>query len=132
MGRRQERSRYPLRHHLVTKGQGSQQALTWQCQHSCHTSSPCSSSGFTTAICKAALLPVTGHSLELDLNYHEPQLAWGLHNYRTTNTVQRCSVYLRDLSLSRLLRTTARNQCKSILGTVHDSYICFLCFTKSS
>ena len=140
---RQERNRHPLRHHLVTKGKGSQQvfAMIWQCQHGCLTSSPCPDSGFMTATCKAAPLPVTGHSSELGLNYHEPWLAWGLHNHRITNTAQRCSVYLRALSLARLLGNTARNQCKnnkefahptSILETVHNPYICFLCFSKSS
>lgn len=141
MAHRQEGSRHPLRHHLVTKGQCSQQAsaMTWQCQHGGLTSSPGPDSGFTIAICNAAPLPVTGHSSELGQNYHEPQLAWGLHNHRTTNTAQRC--YLRDLSLARLVETTARNQCKnnkefthpmSILETVHNPYICFLCFSKSS
>lgn len=139
---RQERNRHPLRHHLITEGQGSQQAfaVTWQCQHDCLTSLPCPDSGFMTAICKAAPLPVTGCSSELSLNYHEPQLAWGLHNHRTTDTAQRCSVYLRDLSLARLLGTNARNQCKnnkefthpmSILETVHNPYTCFFCFSKS-
>lgn len=96
---------------------------------------------FMTAVYKAALLLAIGHSSELGLNYPEPWLAWGLHNHRTTNTAQRCSVYLRDVSLARLPGTTARNQCKnnkefthpmSILETVHNPYICFLCFSKSS
>lgn len=140
-GMAQERSRHPLRHHVVTRGQGSQQvfAMNWQWQHGCLASSPCPDTGSTIAICKAAPPSVTTDSSELGLNYHEPQLARGLHNHKTTSTTQRCSAYLRDLSLARLLGTTTRKQCKnnkefthlrSSLEMVHNPYICFLCFSK--
>lgn len=83
---RQERSKHSMKYHLVTKGKSSQQAfaMTWQCQHGCLTSSPCPDSDFTIAWCKRASLPVSGHSPELGLNNHEPQLAWGWRNNWTT------------------------------------------------
>lgn len=106
----QERSRHLLRHHLVTRGQASQRAfaMTWQWQHGCLASSPCPDPGSATAIYKAAPLSVTRDRSELGLSYHEPQLAQDSHNRRTTGPTQKCSAYLRDLSLARLLGTTAR------------------------
>lgn len=109
-------------------------AMTWQCQDGCLTCLPFPDSAFMTAICKAAPLPFAGHSPELGLNCGELWLARGLYN-----STQSWSVYLRDFSFARLLGilkgTSARitkTHPVSILETLYNTYICFLCFGKSS